>query len=209
MKIGIIGAGHIGAAAARLFIEAGHEVALSNSRGAESLQNLTAELGEKAKAMTVDDASKFGEIVLLAVPWRSPEALPKPEPVAGKIVIDAMNPYKDDGGLYDLEDTTSSEETQKRLPQARLVKAFNTIYYKHLAEEGDKNLPLEERRVIFLAGDDAEAKKIVSDLIEEIGFAAYDTGNLRFGGKAQEPGTALYNRDLTLDEAKGVLQSGY
>jgi predicted dinucleotide-binding enzyme len=209
VKIGIIGAGSIGATAARLFVEVGHEVAVSNSRGAESLGDLVRELGERAQAVAVDEAAKFSEIVLLAVPWRSPEALPKPQFVAGKIVIDAMNPYKDDGGLYDLGDTTSSEETLKRLPQARLVKAFNTIYYKHLAEEGDKNLPLEERRVIFVAGDDAEAKKIVSDLIEEIGFAPYDAGNLRSGGKAQEPGTALYNRALTLDEVKGVLQSGY
>lgn len=209
MKIGIIGAGDIGATAARLFVEAGHEVAVSNSRGVESLQELTTELGEKAQAMMVDEAATFGEVVLLAVPWRSPEALPKAESVAGKIVIDAMNPYKPDGSLYEMEDTTSSEETLKRLPQARLVKAFNTIYYVHLAEQGNKELPLEERRVIFVAGDDEEAKRIVSDLIEEIGFAPYDTGNLRSGGKAQEPETALYNRDLTLHEVKGVLQSGY
>lgn len=209
MKIGIIGAGNIGATAARLFVEAGHEVAVSNSRGVESLQDFVAELGQRAQAMTVDEAARFGEIVLLAVPWRSPEALPLPESVAGKIVIDAMNPYKPDGGLYDLDDTTSSEETLKRLPKARIVKAFNTIYYVHLAEQGNKDLPLEERRVIFVAGDDEEAKRVVSELIEEIGFAAYDTGNLRSGGKAQEPGTALYNRDLTLHEVKGVLQSGY
>jgi predicted dinucleotide-binding enzyme len=116
MKIGILGAGNIGAATARLFVRAGHEIAISNSRGPDSLRDLVKELGEHAHAMTVVEAAQFGEVVLLAVPWRSPEALPKPELVAGKIVIDAMNPYKPDFTFYDLGDSTSSEETAKRLP---------------------------------------------------------------------------------------------
>src|SRR5215207_1431504 len=111
MRIGIIGAGMIGATAARLFVRAGHQVAVSNSRGPETLRVLIAELGHDAKAMTVDDAARFGEVVLLAVPWRTPEALPSPETVGGKIVIDAMNPYNASGAIADLGDTTSSEET--------------------------------------------------------------------------------------------------
>src|SRR5438067_4419890 len=91
MKIGIIGAGHIGGAAAKLFAQAGHEVAISNSRGPESLKDLVAEIGHGAKAMTADETAAFGEIVLLAVPWVKTEAYPKPERVRGKIVIDAMN----------------------------------------------------------------------------------------------------------------------
>ncbi len=136
MKIGIIGAGNIGATAAHLFVDAGHEVAISNSRGPDSLRTLVSDLGPGAHAMSVNDAARFGEVILLAVPWRSPEALPAPEFLKGKIVIDAMNPYRPDFTIEDLGDSTSSEETAKRLPDARLVKAFNTIYYQHLATRG-------------------------------------------------------------------------
>ena len=135
MRIGIIGAGMIGGTAARLFAAAGHEVAVSNSRGPESLRGLVREIGPRARAATVDEAARFGEVVLLAVPWRSPEALPAPDAVRGKVVIDAMNPYAAGGGMADLGDSTSSEETAKRLPGARIVKAINTIYYQHLATE--------------------------------------------------------------------------
>jgi 8-hydroxy-5-deazaflavin:NADPH oxidoreductase len=205
VKIGILGAGNIGATAARLFVEAGHEVAVSNSRGPESLKALVSELGPKAHAMTIDDAARFGEIVLLAVPWRSPEALPHPDLLRGKIVIDAMNPYRPDGGFYDLAGSTSSEVVLKRLPGARLVKAFNTIYYQHLASRGRKDLPSEERHTIYVAGDDAEAKEIVIDLIEQIGFAAIDTGSLREGGRMQEPDSPIYNQTYNGREAREFL----
>jgi len=203
--VSIIGAGHIGATAARLLVRAGHDVAVSNSRGPDSLRELVAELGPKAQALTVEEAARFGEVVLLAVPWRTPEALPSPDAVRGKVVIDAMNPYRPDMGLYDLGDSTSSEEVQKRLPGARLVKAFNTIYYQHLATRGRADQPVEERHAIFLAGDDAEAKRVVARLIEDIGFAPVDTGSLREGGRRQQPGTAVYNRPMTAREARQVL----
>jgi predicted dinucleotide-binding enzyme len=207
MKIGVLGAGNIGATAARLFIAAGHEVALSNSRGPESLRQLVAELGPRAHAMTVTDAARFGDVVLLAVPWRTPEALPAPEILKGKVVIDAMNPYRADSGFYDLGGSTSSEEVLKRIPGARLVKAFNTIYYQHLATRGRNDLPLEDRHAIYLAGDDEPAKHVVSRLIEEIGFAPVDTGGLREGGRQQEPETHIYNKTLTAREAREFLQS--
>jgi predicted dinucleotide-binding enzyme len=207
LKIGIIGAGHVGDAAARLFVKAEHEVAVSNSRGPESLRQLAAELGPEAHAMTVEEAARFGDIVLLAVPWRKPEALPSPASVAGKVVIDAMNPYNGTGGLIDLGRSTSSEETRKRLPGARLVKAFNTIYYQHLATHGDPDLPLERRNVIFMAGDDAEAKQVVAKLIEEIGFAPVDTGSLREGGRRQQPNSPIYNHPMTPPEAERILNS--
>src|SRR4051794_6380326 len=205
MKIGIIGAGHIGLNAARLFVRAGHEVALSNSRGPESLSSEVRELGSQARAASVDDAAAWGDVVLLAIPWRSPEGLPRPESVAGKIVIDAMNPYNPDLSIQDLGDSTSSEEVQKRLPGARLVKAFNTIYFKHLAEEGRTDLPVDERRAIFVAGDDSEAKAVVSRLIEQIGFAPVDTGSLREGGRRQQPGTDIYNRQINGKDARAQL----
>lgn len=205
MKIGILGAGNIGATAARLFITAGHEIAVSNSRGPESLKDLAQELGSRAQAMTIDDAARFGEVVLLAVPWRTPEALPHPDLLRGKIVIDAMNPYRPDGGFYDLGGSTSSEEVLKRIPGARLVKAFNTIYYVHLAGRGRKDLPADERHTIYVAGDDAEAKQVVSRLIEEIGFAAIDTGSLREGGRMQQPDSPIYNQTYNGREAREFL----
>jgi len=206
MKIGIIGAGNIGATTARLFVNAGHDVAVSNSRGPESLRALVSELGPRARAMTVDDAASFGDIVLLAVPWRSPEALPSPERVRGKVVIDAMNPYRPDGALVDLGDSTSSEETLKRLPGARLVKAFNTIWYKHLASRARPDLRVDERHAIFVAGDDEEAKRVVMQLIEQIGFAPVATGNLRDGGRLQQPGSAVYNKPMTGADAVRAVQ---
>jgi len=207
MKIGIIGAGHIGATAARLFVGVGHEVALSNSRGPDSLAGLVADLGPDARATTVDEAAAFGEVVLLAVPWRSPEALPASGTVVGKVVIDAMNPYGPDG-VIDLGDSTSSEETARRLPGARLVKAFNTIYWVHLAEQGQPGAPLDGRRAIPVAGDDAEAKAVVTGLIEQIGFAPVDSGSLREGGRRQQPGTPVYNKVLSGAEAREVLGAG-
>ena len=207
MKIGIVGAGMIGGTAARLFAEAGHEVTVSNSRGPKSLRDLVGELGENARAMGVDEAASWADVVLLAVPWRTPEALPEPDTVAGKIVIDAMNPYRESGGVYELGDSSSSEETARRLPGARLVKAFNTIYYQHLATLGRTDLPVEERHAIFLAGDDEDAKTVVASLIEEIGFAPVNTGTLREGGRRQQPNTPIYNRPMSGREAREILKA--
>jgi len=205
MKIGVIGAGKMGANAARLFAKAGNQVAISNSRGPESLRELVSEIGPNAQALTVNETAAFADLVLLAIPWRNPEGLPNSDLVRGKIVVDAMNPYTDEGDVFDLNGSTSSEETQKRLNGARLVKAFNTIYYRRLASEGRINAPIEDRQAIFVAGDDEEAKAIVMKLIEQIGFAPVDTGSLREGGKRQEPGSPIYNRPLTGRQAKSQL----
>lgn len=207
MKIGIIGSGYIGAASARLFVRAGHEVALSNSRGGEGLESLVAELGPQARATTIEEAARFGEVVLVAIPLGKYKTLPA-EAFYGKVVIDAGNYYPNrDGQIPELDggETTSSELVSAHLKGARLVKAFNTIYYVHLAEQGDVNLPLEDRRVIFIAGDDSGAKETVAKLIEEIGFAAVDTGFLHEGGKRQQPDSLIYNKTLNVKEAKELL----
>jgi 8-hydroxy-5-deazaflavin:NADPH oxidoreductase len=195
----------IGGTAARLFASAGHDVAISNSRGPESLRELMQQIGPHARAETIEGAARFGDVVLLAVPWREPGALPDASVLSGKIVIDAMNPYKAGGGTYDLGDSTSSEEVQKRLPGARLVKAFNTMYYKTLASEGKPGQPVDARLALFVAGDDQEAKAVVSRLIEEIGFAAIDAGSLHDGGRRQEPDSPIYNRPMLAPDAKKAL----
>jgi 8-hydroxy-5-deazaflavin:NADPH oxidoreductase len=207
MKIGILGAGKIGSAAARLFAAAGHEVAVSNSRGPESLRDLVRELGSKARGGSIADAAGFGEIVLLAVPWHREDALPPPELLRDKIVIDAMNPYRPEGGFFELGASTSSEEVRRRLPGAKLVKAFNTIAYDHLASRGRKDLPIEERHAIYVAGDDPQAKRVVSELIEGIGFAPVDTGSLREGGRLQEPDSVIFNQTFTAREARAFLRN--
>jgi predicted dinucleotide-binding enzyme len=207
MKIGILGAGRIGAVAARLFVVAGHDVAVSNSRGPESLRELVATLGPRSHASDIAGAAAFGELVLLAVPWHRAEALPAPELLRGKIVIDAMNPYRPEGGFYDLGLSTSSEEVLKRIPGVRLVKAFNTIYYEHLAGRGRRDLPVEERHAIYVAGDDPAAKAMVERLIEEIGFAPVDTGSLREGGRLQQPDSPIYNQTFTAREARAFFRN--
>ncbi|MBL0174024.1 MAG: NAD(P)-binding domain-containing protein [Ignavibacteria bacterium] len=205
MKIGIIGAGHIGGTVAKLCANAGHQVCISNSRGPESLAELLKELGPNVQASTVNGAAAFGEIVLLAAPWRTLEALPSPSVISGKIVIDAMNPYAPDGSVYELRDITATEKTASRLPGARVVKAFNTIWSENLRTLGT---PEEDKRItIFVAGDDADAKATVAQLIGDMGFAALDTGTLRVGGLRQAVGSPLYNTAMTLEQAKAALAS--
>ena len=208
MHIGIIGAGNIGGVAARLFLKAGHEVALSNSRGPETLTEQVAELGTGAQAMTIEDAVAYGDVVLIAIPYGKFALLPFAA-FRGKIVIDAMNYYPQRDGYYpelDLEQTTSSELLATFLPGARIVKAFNTIYYEDLASQGNIDLPVEERRAIFIAGDDLEAKQTISKLIAQIGFGPVESGSLSEGGRQQQPGTPVYNRDLTVREGVQVIK---
>jgi predicted dinucleotide-binding enzyme len=209
MKIGIIGAGHIGANAARLFVEAGHEVAIANSRGPQTLEPLVEELGDNATTATVEEARDFGDTVFISVPLKSYTDLPV-DGWEGKIVIDTSNYYPDrDGHIVALDEdsTTSSELVEKHLPGARYVKGFNTIWFEHLKTQGDVNKPLDERRAIFIAGDDSEAKAVVAKLIESIGFAAVDTGFLHEGGRLQQPGSEIYNKDLTVREAAKTLEA--
>jgi 8-hydroxy-5-deazaflavin:NADPH oxidoreductase len=203
MKIGIIGAGNIGGTTARLFVDAGHEVAISNSRGRETLRDLVGELGPKAHAATPAEAARFGEVVLVAIPLKDYTSLPADD-LRGRIVIDAMNYYPNRDGHYaqlDSGELASSELVAAQLPGARVVKAFNTIWSEHLQTRGKKDAPIDERRVIFVSGDDAEAKRVVSSLIEEIGFGPYDLGSLH-ASRDQQPDTAVYNKDISVAEAK-------
>ena len=130
MRIGIVGSGNIGANAARLFVRAGHEVALSNSRGGQGLEALVAELGGNAKTTTIEEAADFGDVVLIAIPFGKFKTLP-PDGFKGKVVIDAGNYYPGRDGKFaelDSDETTSSELMSSHLKEARLVKGFNTIY---------------------------------------------------------------------------------
>lgn len=203
MRIGIIGAGHIGGTLAGLFASAGHEVALSNSRGPETLAEQVADLGGRVQAATARDAAAFGEVVVEAIPYGRMAALPAAE-LAGKILVSASNYYPDRDGEIDLQGASQTEFLARGLPGARVVKAFNTIWYRHLRGQGDPKLPEERRRAIFIAGDDADAKRVVAQLVRDIGFGVIDTGSLHHS-TVQEPGTDVYNRELTVAEARAAL----
>jgi predicted dinucleotide-binding enzyme len=197
MKIGIIGAGHIGSTLARHFTGAGHDVAIANSRGPETLSELVAELGEHAHAATVDEAARFGELVVVSIPFKDYADVP-PDAVAGKVVIDTMNYYPQRDGHFDELDsdrTTSSEIFARHVPGAFVVKAFNSIRFDTLrdaarpgAEEGHLGIPI--------SGDDEPAKQEVDDLIAEIGFDGVDAGPLGEGGRKHQVGADLYGAEL-------------
>jgi predicted dinucleotide-binding enzyme len=156
--------------------------------------------------MTVEDAAAFGDVVLAAIPLYTYHALPA-DRLAGKIVIDAMNYYPGrDGDMPGMAEN-SSQVVAEYLAGSRLIKAFNTMYYETLAKEGRPSAPLDERLVLFLAGDDPDARHTVESLIEQIGFAPLYTGTLAAGAPRQQPGTSIYNRPMTLREARQTLAS--
>jgi hypothetical protein len=184
--IGLIGSGHIGSTVARLAVAAGHDVVLSNSRGPETLTDLVGELGPQARAATPAEAAAAGDVVVVTIPLKAYREVPV-EPLRGKVVIDTNNYYpKRDGQLAELDDesTTVSELLQAHLPESRVVKALNNIYFGHLGTlqrpHGDP-----ERSVLAIAGDDAEAKQAVTDLVDDLGYDAYDVGPLSEGWRYQ------------------------
>jgi predicted dinucleotide-binding enzyme len=206
MKIGIIGAGMIGGTLATLFTRAGHEVALANSRGPETLAETIGELGPNAHAATAADAASFGEVVVVAVPLKAYTALPA-ESFAGRIVVDANNYYPQrDGQIAELDakTATSTELLARHLGGARVLKAFNTIYFEHLRDRGDTGAPAADRFAIPIAGDDAEAKATLTGLIDQIGFSAVDTGALADSWR-QEPGSPIYGAEVQPDQAVALI----
>src|SRR3954467_6179376 len=184
--IGLIGSGHIGGTVARLAVDAGHDVVLSNSRGPETLTDLVDQLGPRARAATAAEAAAAGDIVVVTIPLKAYREVPV-EPLRGKVVIDTNNYYPQrDGHIAELDDgsTTSSELLQAHLPESRVVKAFNNIYFGHL---GSLQRPAghPERSVLAIAGDDETAKKTVAGFLDSIGYDAYDVGPLSEGWRYQ------------------------
>jgi 8-hydroxy-5-deazaflavin:NADPH oxidoreductase len=184
--MGLIGAGKIGGQLARLALKSGYDVILSNSRGPETLSALVKELGPKARAGTPEQAAREGDIVVVTVPLKAYAQVPV-EPLAGKIVIDTNNYYPQrDGRIPELDDesTTTSELLQAHLPKSKVVKAFNHIYAAQLTTDG-RPAGTTDRRALVIAGDDADAKKTVTHLLDQFGFDTVDAGPLREGWRIQ------------------------
>jgi predicted dinucleotide-binding enzyme len=177
-SVGIIGAGRIGQAMARTALRAGRTVVISNSRGPETLGSLVESLGDGVSAGTVEEASAAA-IVVLAVPWGNVRDAVQGLDWNDQVVIDATNDFDPS----DLNGRTSSELVADLVSPARLVKAANTLGAGVLASD-----PHEAggRRVIFLSGDDVDAKAGVIALFEDAGFVAIDLGDLVTGGVMQQ-----------------------
>ncbi len=209
VEIGMIGAGHIGATLAELCAEAGHDVTIANSRDPATLAQFVAGFGGlpgSVRAASAADTVRTTELVILAMPWHARTALPDPALSTGTIVVDATNPYDADGTtVLDLEPTTSTEIIAALLPGARLVKAFNTMWWKNLRDQ--RRPPGDPARLALLAaGDDPEAKSIVMSLIEQVGFDPVDAGGLANGGRRQQPGSPAYAVPLSADRARQLLE---
>jgi predicted dinucleotide-binding enzyme len=177
MRIGIIGAGFIGRAVARLGVAAGHEVMVSNSRGPHTLASIPNDTG--ARIGSVEEAACFGEAVLVAIPLHQYRTVPA-VPLAGKVVLDANNYYPDrDGQIPELDhqQTTTSELLARHLPKSRIVKVFNAIMASDL-EKGEQPSTSARRRAVPVAGDDPVAKAVAVQLLDQFGFDGVDAGPL-------------------------------
>jgi len=177
--IGFIGAGNIGSTVARLAVDAGYDAVLSNSRGPETLAELTADLGPGARAATPTEAASAGDLVVVTIPLKNIEQLPL-NALAGKTIIDTNNYYPErDGHISALDDgsTTTSELLQALIPTADVVKAFNNIYSGHLATLARPS-GAADRSALPIAGDSPDAKSAVTAFLDAIGYDVVDGGPL-------------------------------
>jgi predicted dinucleotide-binding enzyme len=205
--LGIIGAGHIGSQIARLGVASGYDVVISNSRGPETLSELIAELGPKARAATPAEAAAAGDLDVVTIPLSRISELPV-DAFAGKVVIDTNNYYPQrDGAIAALDDetTTTAELLQAHLPNSHVVKAFNHIYAADLTSDGSP-AGTPNRRALIVAGNDDASRHAASALLNEFGFDSLDLGPLAEGWRIQRD-TPGYGIRLNLDELRTAVGS--
>jgi 8-hydroxy-5-deazaflavin:NADPH oxidoreductase len=203
VRIGVIGAGRIGGNAARLFAQAGHDVLVSYSRDPDKLQAVAARIG--ARAGTPREAAEFGEVVMLSVPWRLlDDVLAEVGPLDGRIVIDTTNQFAT-GGWEDLGGRTAAQVNAQRMPGARYTKAFNTLTSGFQEQAAGRTGP--DRVVMFLCGDDDEAKRVVAGLIDDAGFTPVDMGGTADAAPMEAPRRpdAVYGEEVHEDEARAFV----
>ncbi|EZP27883.1 NADPH-dependent F420 reductase [Microbacterium oleivorans] len=203
--VGIIGAGHIGSAVARGLVAQGHQVAISNSRGPETLADLVAELGENAHAMTAADAAAFGEWVVVTIPLKNIDDLPVVE-LAGKIVVDTNNYYWErDGHIAELDEkkTTTSRMLQDRLPESTVVKGFNHIPAADITTDGAP-AGAADRRALATSSDSDDAIVFITKLYDDFGFDTVNVGPLDESWRVERDQPAYVIRQ-TADELRANL----
>jgi len=193
MKIGVIGSGHIGSTVGRLWVMNGHPVFFS-SRHPETLKELVEGLGPLAQAGTVEQAIAFGDAILEAVPYGALPQIGKDfgKALTGKVVLDAANavPARDGAIADEVERDGIGITSQKYLPGARVVRAFNTLSYTILAAEANRPPP---RLAVPIAGDDPEAVQVAAGLVRDAGFDPVVVGKLADARRFQrgQPGYGL------------------
>ncbi|HEX7894992.1 MAG TPA: NAD(P)-binding domain-containing protein [Terriglobales bacterium] len=196
MKIGFLGAGEVAQTFAKHFLPFGHQVVLSNSRGPDSLSDVIKELGAGATAGTLQQAAEQ-DIVVLATKWHTVQSVLFTVPDwNGRILVDTTNRVASYSPLIlgDISGRTSSEIVADLAPGARVVKAFNAVPMIWLQDFS----PSKPKTTMFVSGDDANAKKILSDLIDEVGFCSLDLGSLADGGRLFQLGGPLLGVNLSL-----------
>lgn len=198
MKIGVINAGNIGGRLAKAWVQAGHEVMLSKDGDRAKLQPLLAELGDKALVGELEEAAQFSDLLLFSVYWlRIDRVLDRLGSLEGKILIDTMNPLKVNEAFehsHDLDfmqSSSTSEELQRRVPSAKVVKAFSTIPAHLLDKDAWKDSQMLP--AVFFAGDDTEAKQVVAQLIQSAGFPSIDAGSLLNARLLESMGVLLHH----------------
>ena len=177
--IGIIGAGHIGSQVARAAIASGYDVVISNSRGPETLTELVAELGPKARAATSTEAAEAGDFAVVTVPLKAYREVPV-APLAGKIVIDTNNYYFErDGHIAELDNGTATVSglLQEHLPTSRVAKGFNHIKWGDITTDGTP-AGTPNRRALATSSDFDDAAALVTSLFDEFGFDTVNAGPL-------------------------------
>jgi hypothetical protein len=208
MKIGIIGSGEMGSCLASKFVQSGHDVSIANSRGPASLKQLADDIG--AKAVTLADASKNKNVIVVSIPSKNIPYLPKhvfQQLSKATVVIDTGNYYPTlrDGVIPALEQSGIDSQWVQDQLGFPMVKVFNAILATSLRDrgrsKGDKN-----RIAMAVSGDHTKAKEVVFQLVEGLGFDPFDVGTIAQSWK-QQPGTTLYCRDLTLEEMKRSVEA--
>ncbi len=204
MRIGIIGAGRIGGNCAHQAVRAGHEVKLSFARDTSKLERLAAELGEAASTGRAADAVAFGDLVILSVPWGAiPEALAQAGELAGRLVVDTTNQFG--SGPMPGSGQTAAAFNAQRMPGARYVKTFNTLTAGFQAQAADRDPA--ERVVQWICGDDAEAKRVVAGLVDQMGYVPVDLGGTDGCAVMEAPrrAGAVYGEEYRAGDAEAVV----
>jgi predicted dinucleotide-binding enzyme len=206
MNIGIIGAGQVGSTLTRRLTTLGHDVRVANSRGPETLADLAEETG--AKPVRVEEAARAEDLVVVAIPEAAVPELPEDlfdDMSEDVVVVDTGNyyPRQRDGRIEEIEDGMTESRWVARQLGRPVVKAFNNIYMRHLMELG-RPAGDPERIALPVAGDGEEAKAIVLDLVDQLGFDGVDAGGLDDSWR-QQPGTPVYASDLDADGVRRAL----